>query len=290
MYNLRYHIASLVAVFLALSIGLLLGTVVADRGMITDQSSALIGDLQRRFDEINAANEELRLGVERDSAFAEDVVPLAVAGQLEDRDVVVLVGSGRVDGVDAATLAITQAGAAPVVVTLDEAVLGLDDTVPAGLASYFEFRGVVMEDPGEALVQQVADALVAEWQTGGPQPLIEVLTSAGLLSSDSLLETATVDAIVIMGPSGSGLDPFALACSEALAASGGIAVAAESSPSGGGVAQTAAAAGIPALDHVTTPQGRFTLVWLLAGHAVGYFGSGDGAERYYPELTAVEAQ
>ena len=32
MYNLRYHIASLVAVFLALAVGLLLGTVVVERG------------------------------------------------------------------------------------------------------------------------------------------------------------------------------------------------------------------------------------------------------------------
>ena len=62
MYNLRYHIASLVAVFLALSVGLLLGTVVAERGMITDQTGALVADLQARFDEIQARTPNCRRG------------------------------------------------------------------------------------------------------------------------------------------------------------------------------------------------------------------------------------
>lgn len=289
MYNLRYHLASLVAVFLALSIGLLLGTVVAERGMITDQSNAMISDLQKRFDEITAANDELSLGVERDSAFAEDVVPLVIGGQLDGLDVVVLASSGRVDGLDTATSAITQAGAFPMVVTLDETALGLDTSIPVGLASYFEKRGIETPDPGEGLEQLVAEALVKEWQSDGSRPLTTLLMSAGVLGADSLSDTATVDAIVLMGPSSTGVDPFALACSEALTATGGTAVAAEASASEGGVAATAAAAGLPALDHLSTPQGRFTLVWLLAGRAVGYFGTGAGAEGYYPELATGEA-
>src|SRR5574340_14803 len=92
MYNLRYHIASLVAVFLALSVGLILGTVVAERGMITDQATALVSDLQQRFDEISAENEQLQAGMERDRAFAEEVVPTLTAGNLQGRNVFIFVG------------------------------------------------------------------------------------------------------------------------------------------------------------------------------------------------------
>jgi hypothetical protein len=50
MYNLRYHIVSLVAVFLALTVGLVLGTVVVERGVLTKQRAALVGDLTKQYD------------------------------------------------------------------------------------------------------------------------------------------------------------------------------------------------------------------------------------------------
>lgn len=59
---------------------------------------------------------------------------------------------------------------------------------------------------------------------------------------------------------------------------------AESAPVADGVAATCAAAGLSAVDHVDTPQGRFSLVWILAGRAAGYFGSGSGTAGYFPPL------
>lgn len=288
MYNLRYHIASLVAVFLALAVGLLLGSVVAERGMITEQTASLIDDLERRFDEISATNEQLSVGLERDRAFAEASVEPLVAGSLEGRDVVVLAGTGRVDGMNAVTETITRAGGTPITVSLLQPGLGLDATEPAGLAGYFQLRGIEMEEAGEGLQLQVAEALVAEWRSGQPRELTSLLAAEGLLSAEGLLAaesaegTGTVSAVVIVGNGDAGCDPFALRVAQAMTAAGGTAAGADSTAVEGGVAAVCAAQGMSAVDHVATPQGRVSLVWLLAGRATGYFGFGDGAQANYP--------
>lgn len=284
MYNLRYHIASLVAVFLALTIGLLLGTVVAERGTMTEQGSALVEGLQRRFDEISATNEELRLGLERDRAFAEELEPVLTTGVLAGQDVAVVVGTGRVDGLNAVNAALTQAGANPFVASLESPGLALENGAPEGLVGYFAARGEEMADPGPALVRQVADALVAEWRDAGPRPLMELLAEARLAGVEGLEETATVDAIVIMAAAGDGADPFALALGRAVTDAGGVVVGAEADSSDAGVAASCADAGFSAIGHMDTVQGRFSLVWILAGRAEGVYGTKDAAQGYYPPI------
>lgn len=285
MYNLRYHIASLVAVFLALAVGLLLGTVVAERGMITDQASSLVGNLQERFDEITATNEELKVGLDRDRAFAEVAAPVLTAGRLSGRHIAVLVGPGATDGVDAITDAVAGAGGTAFVASIGTAALGLDKAEPEGLAGYFQLRGVEMAQPGEELERQVAEALVAEWREGAAYPLTELLIGSGLLGIESTSGTSTVSAVVVLGTAEPGCDPFALEVARAMDAADGVACAAETAPVEGGISAVFAGERLSAVDHVTTPQGRLSLVWLLAGHAEGYYGSGPGAKAFFPELS-----
>ena len=284
MYNLRYHIASLAAVFLALAVGLVLGTVVAERGMLTDQSAALVEDLQQEFDEINATNAELREGLERHQSFAEDLVPVVVQDALAGQDVMIVAGTGRVDGLSAAEDSVRGAGGVSALASIREAGLGLEADAPAGLEEFFADRGETMQPPGPDLQRQVADVLVEEWAEADERPLTELLVDEGLLGVESLSETATVDAVVIMAVASEaeGCDPFALALAEAESAADGLAVGAESLSSEGGVARALADEGFSAVDHVGTAQGQFSLVWILAGRAEGYFGAGPGADAYYP--------
>lgn len=284
MYNLRYHIASLVAVFIALSVGLLLGTVVAERGMITDQTSELVADLQARFDEISAQNAELEAGLARDRAFAEAAVVPLTAGQLSGRNVAIIASTGRVDGVSAVADAVASAGGTSFTVTLEQTALGLYETEPEGLAGLLQLQGTEIALPGPALEQQVSDALVAEWRAGADQPFTQLLSGTGRLSIESSASTATVDAVVVMGSDEGGCDPFALALGKSMITAGGLALGAEASPTEGGCASVCAAEGLSAVDHMSTAQGRFSLVWILAGRAEGYFGIGEGAEAFYPPL------
>lgn len=288
MYNLRYHIASLVAVFFALALGLILGTVVAERGMLDDQGIEVVRELQARFDEISAENEALSRGLEQDRAFAEDVVGPLVDGLLSDVDVVVLATAGQANSVETVRETVQSAGGAVYVVTLNTPGLGLDQTEPEGLAGLLFGQGVEIAEPGEALREQVAELLYAEWRAGGERPLTELLVSTGRMTTESLTGTFTVDAVVIAGGGSEGCDPFSLSLARRIVADGGYAAAAELSETPGGVAAVCDGEGLSAVDHLETPQGRLSLVYLLAGRATGYYGTGEGADGYYPAIIRRE--
>ncbi|MDY0088446.1 MAG: copper transporter, partial [Coriobacteriia bacterium] len=127
MYNLRYHIASLVAVFLALSVGLVLGTVVVERGIFDRQRESIVQSLQEQFDSLGAENKELTAALAQRDRFVESLVDVAVANTLEGETILVLVSSGRADGFGDVRDAITQAGGAAVTFVLTEPSLGLEN-------------------------------------------------------------------------------------------------------------------------------------------------------------------
>ncbi len=98
MPDLRYHLISLISVFLALAIGILLGVAMADRGVVSDRMQAEITSIQQQLDrqqkEINKQDEQIaeqELLLERmsqamivDSLQGEDVA--LVAGPYADPD------------------------------------------------------------------------------------------------------------------------------------------------------------------------------------------------------------
>lgn len=95
MINLRYHIVSLVAVFLALAIGVLMGSTVLDRGPVALLEGTNAG-LRRSLDSHRAENARLDSELEQWHTFGEELRPDLVAGQLTDQEVV-LVDTDQVD-------------------------------------------------------------------------------------------------------------------------------------------------------------------------------------------------
>ena len=114
MINLRYHIVSLTAVFLAIGIGLTLGSTFLDRATVDNLQGQLEGletRLQERDDQIN----ELEAGRDADRSIQEaldEQAPGLLAGRLDDVPVAVLASRG-VDEADvrAAVQALVVAGA-----------------------------------------------------------------------------------------------------------------------------------------------------------------------------------
>ncbi|MGB4593884.1 MAG: copper transporter [Coriobacteriia bacterium] len=279
MYNLRYHVASLVAVFLALTVGLVLGTVVAERGTLDEQSAALVEDLQKQFDAIQKDNQSLREGLERDRAFAADVVPAVTAGALDGRTVAVLVNSGRSSGLEAAVTAIENAGGTPVVFTFESAQLGLGDQTPDGLVSLL---GAGVSGTPDAIGKAAADRMAAEWLLEGEHPVTDLLVDAGELTVRGASATTTVDACVLMAAFSGEPDVVAVAMAQAFDEGGVTVVGAEATSQVTGVAAEAVDRGLSAVDDIDAPQGAFSLVWLLSNRATGYYGVGSGVDAVYP--------
>jgi Copper transport outer membrane protein, MctB len=103
--NLRYHIVSLVAVFLALALGMVVGGTVLNEG--TGRAQRAFSDLLRRTSQqTQAENTDLRNQVGHYRTFGEKVLPQLARDKLKGRSVV-LIDTDRVD--DGARTGVTDA-------------------------------------------------------------------------------------------------------------------------------------------------------------------------------------
>jgi Copper transport outer membrane protein, MctB len=94
--SLRYHIVSLVAVFLALALGIVVGSTVLQEGTVS-VLRATSERVRKESDENSRRNVELTKQVGQLQSFAATILPDLVQGRLKDRPVV-LVDTDKVDG------------------------------------------------------------------------------------------------------------------------------------------------------------------------------------------------
>jgi hypothetical protein len=118
VFDLRYHVASLVAVFAALLIGLLVGVALASHGLGNTERKRLEDDLRRaqvQNDGLQTQLDALSEAGAADSAFANNTYEVVMANRLKGKRVAVLfVGSVDGDTRSAVTRAISDAGGSPV--------------------------------------------------------------------------------------------------------------------------------------------------------------------------------
>ncbi|RKR91753.1 copper transport outer membrane protein MctB [Micromonospora pisi] len=101
MINFRYHVVSITAVFLALAIGLVVGTA-ALNGPVADSLSASVNELRKDNDQLRETVGSLQEEVTREEDFARESAPLLLGGKLAGHRVLVLClpsGEKHVDGV-----------------------------------------------------------------------------------------------------------------------------------------------------------------------------------------------
>lgn len=278
MYNLRYHIASLVAVFLALAMGLLLGTIVVERGVLSSQQTSLVAGLEKQFNDIRTESASVKAANATLSGFAGEVAPQLVAGALTGRTVLIIAAPEAGDTVASARTAVTEADGRTAVVTIAKPGLALSDPDVAAAAE--KALGVVA---GSLDQTTVVTALAHEWTTpNDPRVLTKAMTTAGGLKLSGLPATGTVGAVVVCASYTGTPDGAALALAETI--SGGLlpAVGVETTKRADGTAAAAKAAGMSGVDNADTPVGSVSLVWVLAGRANGLFGVGDSVDFAYP--------
>ena len=96
MISLRYHIVSLVAVFLALALGIVVGSTVLQEGTVS-ALRATSQEVRQRSEENRTENLTLKQEISRLQSFGTAVIPELVQGRLRGRSVV-LVDTDKVDG------------------------------------------------------------------------------------------------------------------------------------------------------------------------------------------------
>lgn len=126
MFTPRYHAISLVAVFLALGIGVVLGVAVGEEGIVSSASKDLESSLRGDLNEARSRNKELRRDLSERRAFEREAYPALVSDLLPEGRIGIVamnrLPSGYVSEVRAA---VAPAGASIESVSVVEAPLPL---------------------------------------------------------------------------------------------------------------------------------------------------------------------
>src|SRR4029079_19574079 len=96
MFDLRYHVASLAAVFIALVIGILVGVGIADRGVREDALRRDVADAKSALSSAQADNSVLKQQQQATQDFVDKSYPALMSGRLDG----ILVGLVFVGSVD----------------------------------------------------------------------------------------------------------------------------------------------------------------------------------------------
>jgi hypothetical protein len=108
--SLRYHIISIAAVFLALAVGVLLGSSTLSRTLLSGLSDER-GDLAKQVVDLQAERNSLNAKLTSSDSFAGSIGPLVVRGELDQRTVVLVTTSdARPADLDAVKSLIGNAG------------------------------------------------------------------------------------------------------------------------------------------------------------------------------------
>jgi hypothetical protein len=198
--NLRYHIVSIVAVFLALGIGILMGSTVVDRATVDFLRGRLDG-LERARD--TARGNAAEIGAERDQLrdlqeqFAVEGRAQLVRGHLTDVPVLLVGARGMArEPVEELTGALQEAGARLQGTLWLTGKLGLDqagDRAAVGQALAAVGRPVT-EGTADALQRAVVEQLAQELAAvtagtpGASAPLWAALQDGGLVERDDAPE------------------------------------------------------------------------------------------------------
>ena len=110
MIDFRYHLVSIIAVFLALAIGIVLGTT-ALNGPIESKLSRLEESARATADSLRAQNSQLQQQINNDQSFAQAAAPVLLPHLLDGQSVVLVVAPGAMPQVTSGvTAAVRQAG------------------------------------------------------------------------------------------------------------------------------------------------------------------------------------
>ena len=275
MFDLRYHVASLAAVFLALVIGILVGVGISDsgyvdkgyRGLLEQRIAKLQGDLgdaRRQADDLSAQQRATQ-------AFVTDTYPELMANRLRGKSVA-LVFLGPADAHVRASLEqmLADAGASGWVrvralkLALD--VHQIDNTLAGdpALARYV----------GGARLPALGKGLAEEFAKGGRAPLWTTLAEQ-IVAERTGSEKRAADGVIVVRTAGKQYDGTASFLSgfyTGLIAAPVPVVGVETTNADESAVASFQRNGISSVDDVDQQIGRFALTLLLDGAKAGHYG------------------
>ncbi len=278
MFDLRYHVASLTAVFLALVIGILVGVGISGRGFVTDAERDNFNDrlaaLDEQLQEEELAVEDLELRQDAAQEFVEGAYPVLAAGRLEGKNVAVLVVGSYDETLNRVREAVAAADGALVRVRAVSVPIPTEEIQSALLSD---------EDTGEYVgldeLDDLGRDLGREFVEGGETPLWDLLTPV-IVGQREGSSSPEADAVVVIRqaePQQRETARFLAGLYRGVVSTGKPAVGVEPTRVLQSARPVLSRAGLSTVDGVDTPLGGLALTLLLAGAESGDFGIRDTA-------------
>ena len=276
MFDFRYHALSLVAVFLALMIGLLLGVAIGDRGLVSSAERNLRNSLRVDVSRSRAQSAGLRSQLIEQKRIQQAIYPLLVEGRLSGQRVG-LIGLGSLPDttIRRTRAALTDTGARLTAVTV------IREPVPPGA---IPGQASSATPPDDATLKRFGTQVGTAFVRGGG--LIRQVQRSLLVSSSGQLTGMT--AVVLSraardenSPEAAGTRAFELGLVNGLTAGGTQVVGVESTTTAPSQVGWFNDRRLASVDNLDQPVGQAALVFTLAG-ANGAYGIKDTAQALLP--------
>jgi hypothetical protein len=292
MFDFRYHVASLAAVFFALVIGILVGVALASHGLGNTERKRLEEDLRRaesQADVLRAQVETDRGVAAADRAFVEGTYKSVMAGRLKGKKIAVLfVGSSESVRRSAIATALADAGAgSPLRIRFVKVPVD-----PDLLAKRLANKPLLASYAGPDQLKNLGHDLGQEFVAGTDTPLWSALQNV-LVEEKIGQEKPPADGVVIVRsvtPQTGATALFLKGLYAGLADVGVPAVGVERTSEAVSAIKAFQRAGFATVDDIETPIGKLALVALLADPLLtGSYGTKKTAQDPLPPIAPLPA-
>lgn len=304
MISFRYHLVSIVAVFLALALGIVVGTT-ALSGPITKDLRNQLNDTKKQRDALAAQTKTLQGQVDDAGQFAATYGSQLVAGRLSGKKILLVALPGATSGMrDGVSRQLSAAGAkisGRITLTKNYFDPGLATGIKSlatGPSHPIGLTLPVTSDAGQLGGSLLAYVLLGKGQRTDINQVLGGFSALHMVSLDSSTVTPSTLVLVLGHGAMSAKDDTStaeLALVTALARSGGHVVVAgdANSASGGGLVAAVRNAGadrstVSSVDDADSAFGQVSAVLALAAAAkgqAGQYGSEQGADALFPAPT-----
>jgi hypothetical protein len=289
MFDLRYHVASLTAVFLALIIGILVGVGISGKGFVSDSERKLLNEkiasLRSQLDSATRRGDGLARAQRAAQTFVKDAYPSLMDQRLAGRRVA-LVFAGTEDGQTRSLVEQSlrdAGGGAPLRTRALKLPIDLP-TLRRALAGHPALAALATKKRVGELGQRLAQDFVA----GGKSPLWSLLGD-DVLEERSGNDGPPADGIVVartVKPQSGASARFLAGFYSGLGFGGLPAVGVERTQRGPSAVPAFSKQGLSTVDDLDAEAGRLALVLLLGGASPGHYGlsktAGDGVLPQIP--------
>lgn len=290
MFDMRGYIVSLFAVFLALGMGILLGTVIVDKGILIDQQNAFLKKIATQVNDLRAEKNQLQDELDIDRQFMPETVPYITRDRLKGKTILVFCTSNAAEQTRKTIQeSIRTAGGESILYVLNMTdITNASDETKNKLKDLFEVDELTDKQLEAITVQNMIEDIV-NWDD---LERINALAGMGWMSVNGSLSQAGQCAVVIGEPKVENKDVFKRLLGpivKTLAKNDIPVIGVEKyTDENTNIEEFKKLGANSTVDHIDTIPGQIAVIFALAGN-YGDFGAKETAQSLIPELTPLPA-